>query len=187
MLNSNQILERIDYWYNKGDKASESWYLDALSYCDNLSLIYNVPVRVVTGVLASLSVLKRWEQNKEMTEIFFECQECKHTTTQAKKAELIYSMKDFDYGLGENGLDKYIMSALGGEKTKAFYSNIMYPQTSGYVVLDSHMLKSFNNGKLKVTKNQYQALSNYFIQKAFEYQIPVSSLQARIWVELRKK
>lgn len=63
----------------------------------------------------------------------------------------------------------------------------MYPQTSGYVTLDSHMLKTFNNGNLKPTKNQYQALSNYFIQKAFEYQIPVSALQARLWVAIRGK
>ena len=187
MLNSNQILERIDYWYNKGEKASESWYSEANSFCFNLSLIHGIPIRIVAGITSALSPLKRWSQNMEMVETFLECQECKHTTIQAKKAELIYSMKDFKYGLGENGLDKYIMSALGGEKTKAFYSNIMYPQTSGYVVLDSHMLKSFNNGKLKVTKNQYQTLSNYFIQKAFEYQIPVASLQSRIWCKLREK
>jgi hypothetical protein len=49
------------------------------------------------------------------------------------------------------------------------------------------MLKAFNNGKLKPSKNQYQALSNYFIQKAYEYQIPVSALQARIWCKLREK
>lgn len=187
MLNSNQILERIDYWYNKGDKASESWYLDALSYCNNLSLIYNVPVRVVAGVLASLSVLKRWEQNKEITEVFFECQECKHTTTQAKKADAIYGLQRYEDTLSDIELDRLIMEFLGGEKTKAFYHCIVYPQTSGYVCLDSHMLKAFNNGNLKPSKNQYQALSNYFIQKAFEYQIPISALQARIWVEVRKK
>ncbi len=187
MSNSNQILERIDYWYNKGEKASENWYSEANSYVHNLSLIYNVPVRVVAGVLASLSVLKRWEQNKEMTEIFFECQECKHTTTQAKKAESIYGLQRYEDTLSDTELDRLIMEFLGGEKTKSFYYSIIYPQTSPYVVLDSWMLKAFNNGKLKPSKNQYQALSNYFIQKAYEYQIPVSALQARIWCKLRER
>lgn len=187
MLNSNQILERIDYWYNKGEKASENWYSEANSYVHNLSLIYNVPVRVVAGVLASLSVLKRWEQNKEMTETFLECQECKHTTIQAKKAHTIYMMSKVNLFPKDVVQDSHIMLILGGEKTKSFYHNIMYPQTSGYVTLDAHMLKIFNKGNLKITKNQYQALSNYFIQKAYKYQIPVSALQARIWCKLREK
>ena len=185
MINPTLIFEKIDYLYLKGDKASENWYSEANFFCSNLSLIHGIPIRVIAGILSSLSVLKRWEQNKEMTETFLECQECKHTTTQAKKAELIYTMKDFNYGIDEAGLDKYIMSVLGGHKTKAFYHNIIYPQSSRYVTLDSWMLKAFNEGNLKPTTKQYQRLSEPFIIKADEHKIPVSSLQARIWTYLR--
>ena len=187
MLNSNQILERIDYWYNKGEKASESWYSEANSFCFNLSLIHGIPIRIVAGITSAMSPLKRWSQNMEMVETFLECRECKHTTTQAKKAESIYGLQRYEDTLSDIQLDRLIMEFLGGEKTKSFYFSIVYPQTSPYVVLDSHMLKAFSNGNLKPTKNQYQTLSNYFIQKAFEYQIPVASLQSRIWCKLREK
>lgn len=121
MLNSNQIFEKIDYWYNKGDKASENWYSEAFAFCYNLSLIHGIPVRVVVGILSSLSVLKRWEQNKEMTETFLECQECKHTTTKAQKAHTIYMISKVNPLLKEIVQDSHIMLFLGGLKTKAFY------------------------------------------------------------------
>lgn len=187
MSNSNQILERIDYWYNKGERASENWYSEAQTFCFNLSLIHGIPIRIVAGITSAMSPLKRWSQNMEMVETFLECRECKHTTTQAKKAESIYGLQRYEDVLSDVELDRLIMEFLGGEKTKSFYYSIIYPQTSPYVVLDSWMLKAFNNGKLKPSKNQYQTLSNYFIQKAFEYQIPVASLQSRIWCKLRER
>lgn len=179
--------ELIDFYYSKSRKEDEDWYQEARDYCEDLSNEYQIPLRVVVGILASLSPKKRWELNKKMTETFLECQECKHTTTQAKKAHTIYMMSKVNPLPKDIVQDSHIMLLLGGEKTKAFYHNIMYPQTSGYVTLDAHMLKIFNKGNLKITKNQYQALSNYFIQKAHKYQIPVSALQARLWVAIRGK
>lgn len=179
--------ELIDFYYSKSRKEDEDWYQEARDYCEDLSNEYQIPLRVVVGILASLSPKKRWELNKKMTETFLECQECKHTLTQSQKARTILMIVNKETILNEREQDRYIMATLGGEKTKAFYHNIMYPQTSGYVTLDAHMLKIFNKGNLKITKNQYQALSNYFIQKAYKYQIPVSALQARIWCKLREK
>lgn len=176
--------ELIDFYYSQGRKEDENWYQEARDYCEELSKEYQVPLRIVVGILTSLSPRKRWELNKMMTEKFLECQECKHTLTQSRKAKAISMLINKESILNEREQDRYIMATLGGLKTRAFFSNIMYPQTSELVTLDVHILRYFHHN-YKPTPKQYKQLSELFLKKAKEYGIPVANLQSRVWCYLR--
>lgn len=182
-LNPTLIRSQIDYWFEQSKEVSSSWYEDTFLFCQELANQYEVPVRYVVAILSALSPQQKFEQNKKNTEYYFKTGYVKHTSRQRDKIEL---MKFILEEKNEKEQDKFLMKCLGGSKTKFFYHNIVYRDQSPFVTLDSWMIKVLVDWKRKhLTKNQYEIVSNIMIQKAYDYNIPVCNLQAKIWTCIR--
>jgi hypothetical protein len=96
-------------------------------------------------------------------------------TSQRKKALSIIGAKS----------EKEVLAILGGNKTKAFFLNILKPQTSMDVCLDTHMIRFF--GFKNLTPKRYLQASNHVLQCAKEMGLMPHQVQALVWTAQRGK
>lgn len=182
-LNPTLIRSQIDYWFENSKKVSSSWYEDTSLYLKELANQYNLPIRFVAATFSALSPQQRFEQNKKNLEHYLKTGHVKHTSRQARKIEM---MKEILEQISESEQDIYFMKILGGDKTKNFFHNLVYPKTSPCPTLDVWMIKGLVDwNKRTLTKKQYKTVSEIFIQKSLEYKIPVTILQSKIWIKIR--
>lgn len=175
MYDRDQVIEKINKYYDLGESASESWYSEAHSFCVSLSEKYNQPVFIVAGIVAALSVRTRWEVNKEMTIAFLQDKVVRHLPRQINIVKSILLCKDSE--------DVYILL---GNKTKSFYINILHPEFNDHVTLDSHMIKGLLN-KQGICNKRYMWLSTIIRYEATKRKLKGHELQARVWEAIRKK
>lgn len=176
----SEINNKIDYWLSLGNEAVD-WYSTASNFCEDLAKRFNVEKEIVVGVLSALSPLKKWDLNKKETIRFFEKNEIGHLPLQVAKVKAINRLR------GQSDLDDKIMNILAGNKTKAFYHNIMYPESSHMVTLDTWMIRALDNPSRKsLTTKQYNNLANQVIIKSHDIQLIPCQTQAIIWENIRK-
>lgn len=107
-------------------QAGMRWYQDAHDYAGKLSDKYGVSHEAASGVLAALSPLKSWSDNKKLGAEFLATGRAGHTEHQNAVATAIV-----------NGA--HPLSVLPErKKTGHFYSNIAHPDRGGRVTIDRH-------------------------------------------------
>lgn len=159
-----------------------SWYLDAHNVAANLSNTYGIPVWTVAGIIAALSPMNGWENNKRKAAqliIQGHGDGCGLRTNVAK-AEAIY-----------NGADPE--DVLRGDKVRAFFATILDPTADIDPVIDRHAFDiavgertdEKRRGALS-RKGVYAEFANVYREAAKVAGIGSAQMQAVTWVAWRE-
>lgn len=163
-------------------QQGKKWYSLAHSFCVQISKRYAVDLRIVASVTASLSVLKSWPMNQELVIDFFEGRPVGHMGLQVNKC------LDLKIGymqpMTNEEKDRFSMKVLAGRKTKSFYHNMVYPTSSPYVTVDSHM--TFLIGGQNLTEKRYSLIEQAIKEKAFKVGLVPCQLQAMLWLTKKR-
>lgn len=132
VLTLTKTVNNILSVYNRAnDTFTNDWYKEAHDYACHIATMHDVPVSVACGILAALSPLKTWHENKIIARNFLITGNAKHTKLFQGKAEAILEA-------GDNV--ELIADILNGRKITAFFLNILNPNCSNVVTIDRHAL-----------------------------------------------
>lgn len=185
--------------YDQSDSGGHSWYDEAHEYAKELARDYLIEVdstvsveayrdawaaaiAKAAGIIASLSPLKTWTENKEIAAEFLNTGRVKHTGQFKRKAELI---------LHSDGDVSTICEALNGNKITSFFLNILNPKEGSVVTIDRHAIavavgESLPSEGQKLTRNQYEFFANCYRVAAAKRGILPLQMQAVTWVKWRE-
>ncbi len=159
-LTLNKCVKNILNVYATSNKTSSTnWYVEANAYAQSLATKYNVPLSVACGVIAALSPLKQWSENKLIANSFLHNGRGKHTKCFVDKALQIKQ---------SNGDVETIAMILNGNKIVSFFINILEPHQQNFVTVDRHALSIALGRNLAeseqrgITYNQYQFFVNAY-------------------------
>ena len=174
----NNILK---VWRETTEEQKHDWYLEANDFCNELSERYCVSNSIVIGILSALSPLKKWEQNKIITEQLLETKDAGHMRMLVNKALDILETK---------ASDEEILKILNGKKISSFYLNIKYPNKYN-AVIDRHSLsvaigRKISDEEYAMTKNQYDFFENCYEYASKEIGVTPSILQSATWLKWRE-
>lgn len=161
-----------------------SWYDDANDYAGILSSTYDVSVPQAAGIIAALSPMNGWENNKN------------------KAMQLIRQGNGDGCGLYNNvakamsilrgGYDVNPLDFLGGNKVRAFYATILNPAGDHSPVIDRHAFDiavgSVTSDKARSIlsrKGAYEAFSICYREAAIMAGIGAAQMQAITWMQWR--
>ncbi|WZE63534.1 hypothetical protein PANI_CDS0014 [Maribacter phage Panino] len=159
----------------------DNWYLKANDFAKTLSQRYDVQLSKVCGVIAALSPLKKWSENKRIAESFLLNGNAYHTKTMKDKAKSI---------LKSDGGTSTIVDILNGDKITSFFLNILEPNNGNVVTIDRHALDIClgvyqGNVERRMTSNQYLFFVKCYLIAANERNLTPSEIQAVTWVKWR--
>jgi hypothetical protein len=157
-------------------QASLDWYFILHDYAANLAERSGLTVLQTAGIISALSPMVLFSTNLRDAERFCKTRSIANLATyksQRMKALQIAGAKT----------EKEVLAILGGNKTKAFFLNILKPETSMDVVLDVHMLRFF--GIRILTPKRYRQAANHVVELSQEMNIMPHQLQALLWVAQR--
>ena len=191
MITVQQATKNI---YNIAKEASpevcaqgKQWYSEAHSFCLALAHEFNTPLEVVVGVLAVLSPQCAWETNKLATRDMLET---KHTTRQVYPFNVNKARRILD---GET-FEQVTASRRYGKKVKAFYDNILFPETSIAVTVDTHAIRAaFDATDLTARHIRwvFECGGNKILQLAYQkaatkFKLQPLKLQAIVWLQVKQ-
>lgn len=168
---------------NNQFEGGESWYAEANKLAQRLAKQYGVGVLQVSGVIASLSPLKTWEENKKLATQFLAEGDAKHTRAMVKKAKAIVSnTEDRDF----------ILTTLNGNKISSFFENIAYPNEVKTATIDRHAI-SICLGRsiveregVGITDKQYEFFVSCYKDASNILDTIPNVVQSVTWVKWRK-
>lgn len=160
-----------------------SWYLDAHNVSRTLASQYGLTVSQVAGIIAALSPMNGWENNK-------------------RKAAQLLSQNGDGTGCGlKNNVAKAVriyngeapLDVLGGDKVRAFYATILDPFGDIDPVIDRHAFDiavgertdEKRRGALS-RKGVYAEFANVYREAAKVAGIGSAQMQAVTWVAWRE-
>jgi hypothetical protein len=149
---------------------------------DAYEAVANAALAKAAGIIASLSPLKTWTENKEIAELFLNHGRVKHTGMFKKKAQLIYD---------SDGDVSTICEVLNGNKITSFFLNIYNPKEGSVVTIDRHALaiavgEALPTDQLKMTANQYEFFVNCYRIAAVKRGVLPLQMQSVTWVKWRE-
>lgn len=148
----NNILKVYNQASNK--TISNNWYVEANEFASTLSQKYGVKLSVACGIIAALSPLKSWTENKRIAESFLKTGKGKHVKAFVNKA---LQIKQCD------GDIETVALILGGNKVISFFINILEPYQQNFVTIDRHALC------IAVGKNLSEAEQRGLTFKQYEF------------------
>lgn len=164
------------------------WYTEARQFCKELSVRYDYDILTVVGILAVLSPQCAWETNKAATEDMLE-----HGYTERqcypdniRKAERILEGETFEQVTNHK---RY------GRKVRAFYDNILNPETSELVTVDTHAIRAaFDTFDLTTRQIRWvfecggnKILQQAYINVATSQKYAPLKIQAVVWLAVKDK
>ncbi len=185
-LTRTKVRNNILKVYNSTNNHSD-WYKEAHMFCIYLSDKYKTPLNSVIGIVSALSPLKKWDKNKEIAEYFLDSgsvlKDNKHINfpNQCNKAKAIHITDK----------ETEILDILNGEKTKAFYINIRYPDKGENVTVDRHAIaialgRVATEEEQSMTKNHYKFFEDCYKWTAEKLGIRPLLLQSITWETWRE-
>lgn len=181
----NNILKIYDDAPTKKD-----WYVEANNFANYVWMKYyhkndeGYPVTMakICGVIAALSPLKSWEENKRIAVKFITTGKCEHTGTMKDKAKRI---------LESNGDQDVIAGILNGNKITAFFLNMVNPKTSNVVTIDRHaqdiaLGEYLNDASRSMTSKQYEFFQHCYVIAANKRDVRPSMMQSVTWEHWRQ-
>jgi len=196
----NNILRVYD---RSNESAKSNWYREANSFANELLWdIYIFPLKVsknhsplaawadkkntlnkICGVIAALSPLKPWDENKRIAESFLKTGNAYHTKVMTQKAQDI---------MDSDGEIETICDILNGRKISSFFLNIVDPQNIHAVTIDRHaqdiaLGKVLTDDKRSMTVGQYEFFANCYQIAAKKRGIQPSLMQSTTWVTWREE
>ena len=192
-LNTKTVVDRIIKIYDQSTDRQD-WYNEAHNFAVEQAskylpfdttwsgnIITQTEIAKVCGIIAALSPLKSWDENKKITTTFLATGKAKHTGVMNQKARDI---------LASNGTIEDIALILNGNKITSFFLNLYNPVTSQVVTIDRHAISIAIGYSIttnfQMTSNQYNFFQNCYVIAANKRGIRPLQMQAITWVEWRK-
>ena len=179
-LTRTVVKNRIVKLFNETTNEQRyDWYQEAKDFAATLNTSHSKAI----GVIAALSPVKTWSQNKVCAESFINGGSSYHMKQFEDKAARI---------LASDGSDEAILTILNGRKISAFYLNIKYPQSGQNVTIDRHALSIALNRWVTdkeysgMTANQYVFFQQCYILAAVELGTTPLIAQSATWVRFRE-
>lgn len=161
-------------------KEGFEWYKQAHEYAQHLADTYKVPLIKVSGTIAALSPMVKWDDNQVRTENYYQTGKANHFSTQQKKVELINSLS--------NPSVEDVGKILNGLKTVNFFESIYNPSCRKPFTIDRWMIRIYAGGELPaISDKQYQFLKEVSLKEARRLKMVGSSYQAVLWCAMRNK
>jgi hypothetical protein len=163
---------------------STNWYEDASDLARGLSIEFNVDYLKVCGIIAALSPLKTWDENKKLATIFLRTGKARHTTLCEGKAIAIANLSSWN-------LPEAIAEVLNGNKIKSFFINIAFPTNNEVVTIDRHALSICLNRSIVsqdyvgITNIQYSFFVGCYIEAGIILNARPSAVQSVTWEKWR--
>ncbi len=165
------------------------WYSNANQTAQWLAGSYHVSLESACGVLAALSPGNPWDKNITDAEEFI------RAYVSGNRGR--YLPKVGSYGRknrvkAERILTgKFPLDVLGGDKVRAFYSNILCPDARGIVTIDRHAKCCAVGVKLAdkatlVRPAEYRYLTRHFLRCSEIVGVLPTQFQAVVWVTWRR-
>lgn len=165
--------------------AGGNWYEEANKFAQGLAMEFKLTNLQVAGIIASLSPLKSWNENKIIARLFIQSGRCKHTRAMKSKA--------LDIKLYNSSCEReFILTTLNGNKISNFFLNIAYPNESQAVTIDRHALSVGLNRSIRenegkdITKKQYEFFASCYRDAAKQEGVLPNQMQAVTWVKWRE-
>lgn len=192
------IVEFYNRFLTISDLQSENWYHLENENIANFAHVFNVPVNLFCGMVAVTSPLKKWQENiKWVCEIIKWCQGDTNAKVysgikgNANKAIRLYN--DWQSG---NFSDENV-NRVTGDKTQAFFHNLLYPDTSLRFTVDVWMLRIVNRewqsatNVYKVNKLQIDAARHAYLNvwaklNLAQLGVMPHMFQAACWINIKK-
>jgi hypothetical protein len=170
-------------------QAGNNWYNLAQDIARTLAATYDVPLPVAAGIIAATSPQKEWSQNVALAEQLLAA----YTTTGQSAVKtggyLPMGLRKADqiFPLGSEDVEQ-ILAILNGDKTKAFFLNILGDMNG--VCVDGHAQNIALNGLVRkgitqakgLTPLTYQRLTAAYQEAAATAGTTPAQLQAITWV-----
>ena len=175
-----EVIEKLYGYYNKASveqiETGGDWYQDAHDSAIILAMQHNLPLFKVCGVIAALSPRNKWERNLYDTDNMLanpsvETKTCTFKTNRRKAIKIL-----------EAADESIVKDILNGEKTRAFFDNILYPETSVETTVDVWMYRAANLGTGVVNYRIVKHAVEYIALQ--ETELPMV-IQAVIWGVIR--
>lgn len=177
-LTLSKCVKNILSVYNSATNIKTNWYVSANWFAQDLAKKHDVPLSVACGIIASLSPLKSWTENKIIAQKFLQSGEGKHTKAFIEKPRQIRA---------SNGDVETIALILNGNKTISFFINILEPHQQNFVTIDRHALSIAlgrnileHEGK-GITYTQYQFFVNAYNVAGLKAKISPVLMQSITW------
>jgi hypothetical protein len=163
------------------------WYARAKVAAHDIALRYDMPIRIVVGVMAALSPNNRWERNvkdaERLIKAYLEGDDIESVSVSTynkmrAKAWSILEAMPCD--------DQHVMRILNGQKIKSFFSNIMGHDTC---TIDGHARNiafaervGLTDSRTTIGKKLYQELQDAYVVAAHAHNLKAYEMQAITWV-----
>lgn len=181
-ISKERAVKNIIKVYSLKQVTQTSWYEEAHNFCISLSVETKLPLINVIGVVAALSPVKRWSENKRIARLLITKGERYHMLQFHNKALAILEASTIEE----------IEFILGGNKITSFFRNILFYKTSKDVTIDRHALhvifgkvlaESYGIG---ITNNCYEFFKQCYVVAAKKVDLAPLELQAIVWETWRE-
>tara|TARA_R110000803_G_scaffold16197_5_gene44453 strand:- start:1194 stop:1835 length:642 start_codon:yes stop_codon:yes gene_type:complete len=187
----NNILEVLNEASNETYAGGLNWYSDAYNFAQDLSKKSEYNIAQVVGVIAALSPMKAWEQNKKLAKEFI---------LDGKRAgtfkNLVGKANDIlNLGAHSDKIEDEVVKVLNGQKIVNFFLNIYHPNKDVAVTIDRHAIGiallgskriKLEKEELTVTAKQFEFLVHCYKWASAEKSMSAIQLQAITWEHFRQ-
>lgn len=171
------------------------WYVDAYRDCNRIAIDLDVPVHIVTGVVAALSPNNKWERNvtnaRDLITAYMNGDDI-----DSVKVSTYHSMKRKAWSILDAMPDHdEVIAILNGQKIVSFYRNIMGDDTC---TIDGHARNiaygervGLTDDKTNIGIKEYRSLQDEYVMAAKRTRVngralKAFELQAITWVTWRR-
>lgn len=179
----NVILENIEPW---NETNGRTWYADAKREIEKLANTYGRTVETVTGIVAVLSPGCKWSSNiADAEEVLKYGSDAVVTTYGANKEKAVRILNGETFETVAN------RNKRTGRKVRAFYDNLLNPETSNAVTIDRWIIRAvYGKQDEKIERsvfasNLYEKLSGIIADAARARDLRPHELQAMVWLQIR--
>lgn len=183
-LTKNKAIKNILFVWNQCTEQDKiHWYEEANKFALLLTKESHLTIQQTCGIIAALSPLKQWNENKRIAALLTQDINTKgiHTPLCTNKARKIANLSSFE---ADN--EEIINNILKGQKIKAFFHNILHPNYSINVTIDRHALsiavgKKLTGRNMKMSEKEYNFYVSAYKETAKKLNISPVLLQSATW------
>jgi hypothetical protein len=165
--------------FHRSDPRDQRWYFDAHEQLVADAAELGVSLDTFAGIVAALSPRQSWDTANGRTPNRTAARQLVRTRTAPCFGECVRQALEILDGAEP-------LEALTGEKRRAFYSNLVDPETSSAVTLDSWMARALGHPRDSFTPKQYARFAAVVTAAAESLDIRPHELQAAVWAMARE-
>ena len=161
--------------------AGFHWYNDGHNYLKDMAKHFNVPLKIVCGIVAVTSPGLSWSQNTILTYNILKFKgKLSHIKTSCYKANIYKALNIYKA--------KKVFPYLRGPKVVQFYFNLLNPFDNSRITIDRFMLSCYynelniDNLKKYMTPKHIESLKFEIKNLSVRYDLLPCQFQAIVWL-----